>query len=343
MKILRASEDGINVIARYDKYFQNEDYEMYFNTANGFELIRGINGKPDPFALEMPALLDVGIMGHCKNNCKICYQGDEEEEHMTLKDFKFIVDQCHSHTNQIALGGRGDPNHHPYFKEIIEYCRSKQVVPNYTTSGIDLTDEQIEISRMCGAVAVSDYSKKFTYDAIKRFQNAEIKTNIHFVFTSESASKAFDFLKGHNPWKADVDLDRLNAVVFLLFKPAGKGKDHFELRPTEEQIQTFSHLAFNREEISPKVGMDSCLANHMNVPKGMEFFINTCEASRQSAYISPSMNMMPCSFIDQVFKVPLKRYNYGRNTLYAIWKLHYTFIKVRNKLHDSPKKCPLGY
>jgi hypothetical protein len=342
MKILKASENGINVIAKYDKYYSNDDYQMYFNTESGFELIRGINGKPDPFCLDMPALLDVGIMGHCKNKCDICYQGHDKENHMELDNFKFIVDQCHSHTNQIALGGRGDPNHHPNFKEIVEYCRSKQVVPNYTTSGIDLTDEQIEISKLCGAVAVSDYSKDFTYDAIRRFQTAGIKTNIHFVFTCKSAFKAFSFLKGHNPWNDNVDLDKLNAVIFLLFKPVGKGSLHEELRPSKDQLQTFSDLALNNKAIS-KVGMDSCLANHIEVPKNMEFFITTCEAARQSAYISPSMEMIPCSFMDKGYSANLQKYEFGRRTLFSVWKLFDTFQQVRKKLKLNPKKCPLGY
>jgi biotin synthase-like enzyme len=148
----------------FNKFFANKEYAIMFNTKTGFEVIQGINGKDDPFSLELPSLLDVGIMGHCVHSCPFCYQGHAEEPNMTLHNFKVIVDATKHHVNQIALGGRGDPNHHENFAEIVEYTRKNGMVPNYTTSGIDLTDEQIEISKLCGAVAVSQI---FTEQKIK--------------------------------------------------------------------------------------------------------------------------------------------------------------------------------
>jgi MoaA/NifB/PqqE/SkfB family radical SAM enzyme len=147
----------------FDKVFKNSNYEIFFASSSGLEIMRGVNGKEDPFSLYLPSLLDVGIMGHCKNKCSFCYQGHSNRPNMNIEDFKSIIDQVKHHTNQVALGGRGDPNQHENFEEIISYARKNEVVPNYTTSGIDLTDEQIEISKMCGAVAVSDYEQSYTY------------------------------------------------------------------------------------------------------------------------------------------------------------------------------------
>ena len=141
---------------KFDRRFRNDEYELLFNTENGLEVLQGINGHKDPFKLSLPSLLDVGVMGHCKNSCPFCYQGPIKQPHMKLSDFMSIIDQTCHHTNQIALGGRGDPNKHPDFGKMLEYCRKNNVVPNYTTSGIDLTDDEIELSKMCGAVAVSE-------------------------------------------------------------------------------------------------------------------------------------------------------------------------------------------
>ena len=71
---------------------------------------------------------------------------------MTLENFKSIIDQVKHHVNQVALGGRGDPNLHPQFKEFVEYAKNNGVIPNYTTSGVNLTEEQIKVSMLCGAV-----------------------------------------------------------------------------------------------------------------------------------------------------------------------------------------------
>jgi hypothetical protein len=45
----------------FNRRFKNDDYEIFFNTFTGVELTRGVNGKEDPFYLELPSLLDIGV------------------------------------------------------------------------------------------------------------------------------------------------------------------------------------------------------------------------------------------------------------------------------------------
>ena len=61
---------------------------------------------------------------------------------------------------QVALGGAGSPNEHEDFDKIVRYTREHDIIPNYTTSGIGITDEMVRITKQfCGAVACSQYSK----------------------------------------------------------------------------------------------------------------------------------------------------------------------------------------
>ena len=328
----------------FNRHFKNNDYEIFFNTFTGVELTRGVNGKDDPFYLELPSLLDVGIMGHCENKCYFCYQGHIKEANMKLEDFKNIIDQVKHHTSQVALGGRGDPNHHENFKEIVLYARENGVVPNYTTSGIGLTDEQIEISKMCGAVAVSDYGTDHTYSAIDRLIKAGVKTNIHLLFTQNTFDKCVLILYGYNPWKHKkislIDIEKLNAVIFLLFKPQGAGKDLVELIPSVYQLSVFSDLIF-KPKSKFKVGMDSCLVNHVlryvEPDPIQKQSIDTCEGARMSAYITPDMNMMPCSFADKSFGIPI-----GKQDISYIWNRSMKFKSFRKILKKKPNSCPLG-
>ena len=214
-----------------------------FNSETGFEILQGVNGNPDPFSLDFPSLLDIGIMGHCLNRCPVCYQGDDEQPHMELETFKKIIDQAKNHVTQIALGGRGDPNLHPNFGEIISYARTNGVVPNYTTSGNSLTDGQIELSKICGACAVSDYDRPFTYSAINRFIDSGIKTNIHFILSTERFERACRLLDGEDIWNGQFDISKLNAVVFLLFKPQGRSKNRYDLIPSDDQIKILLQAA----------------------------------------------------------------------------------------------------
>ena len=145
-----------------------------FDTNTGFYMRTGIldeNGKDtkiDPFMRQWPSLIDVGIMGHCINGrlglCKAagvqCYQsgGSKSLPNMSLEDFRSIVEQSRGKVFQIALGGRGDPDCHENFEDILLACRENNIVPNFTTSGIQMTAEKAAIcKKYCGAVAVSLY------------------------------------------------------------------------------------------------------------------------------------------------------------------------------------------
>jgi len=330
---------GLSVV--FHKHFINEEYEIWFNKETGLEIMRGIHGHDDPFSLILPSLLDIGIMGTCKNKCPFCYQGHENKPNMKLEDFKTIIDQVKHHVNQVALGGRGDPNKHENFYEILSYCRENNVMPNYTTSGIDLTDEEVEISKMCGAVAVSEYKQDYTYKAIQMFIDAGVKTNIHLIFSKDSFNTCIDIINGIDVWKNKVDIDKLNAVIFLLFKPQGAGKNIIELIPTNHQYKTFSEGIF-KPTCKFKVGMDSCLVNHTlqysKPSKLQRMSIDTCEGARMSAYITPDMKMMPCSFSDHSISTPIT----DASPITNIWNDSSPFNDFRKVLKRNQMACPLG-
>jgi MoaA/NifB/PqqE/SkfB family radical SAM enzyme len=333
----------------FDKTFRNDKYLLLFNTSTGLEILQGVNGHPDPFALYLPSLIDVGIMGTCVHSCPFCYQGRKKEPNMKLGHFMSIIDQVKHHTNQIALGGRGDPNKHPQFKEIVEYCRKNNVVPNYTTSGIDLTDDEIEISKLCGAVAVSDYEKDYTYDALKRFMDAGIKTNIHQIFHRGTFEKCSQIVDGFNVWlvhadgpkKSLVDIERLNAVIFLLFKPQGSGRAMLDCVPTTYHLSTFAEKVFN-PKCKFKIGMDSCMVNQvLNFTKPAELqrmSIDTCEAGRMSAYITPDMKFKPCSFEKNKDSIDLLE-----TSIEKAWTDGEIFQRYRQQLKVVGNMCPIGF
>jgi hypothetical protein len=325
----------------FTKKIKTNKYIILFNGITGVEILSGINGNEDPFVLDSPSMIDIGIMGHCLNNCEICYQGNISIPNMKLEDFKTIIDQCKDHINQVALGGKGDPNKHENFKEILEYCRKNNVVPNYTTSGNGLTDKEVEISKkFCGAIAVSSYNQDFTYTALKKFMDAKVKTNIHFVVSNQTINIALRILNGYDVWDKKVNLKKLNAVVFLLFKPQGNGEGRKDLCLTNDNVKLFADFLLN-PKAKFKIGCDSCFINKISqvreLTENEKVCVDTCEGSRMSCYISPDMRFMPCSFGDKLkYGVQITK----RNNIQNIWNKGKPFLKFRKVLEQNPMSCP---
>ena len=318
-----------------------------FNPKTGMYVRSGIydeNGKDtgiDPFQRQMPNLIDVGIMGFCEHGTSglcvksgvQCYQDglNIKNKNMSLEDFKTIVEQSKHFVFQIALGGRGDPNKHENFKEILEVCRENGIVPNYTTSGFNLTDEEIELTKkFTGAVATSWYRNKYTIEAINRFISAGCKTNIHYVLSKHSIDEAIERLENKTFPKG------INAVIFLLHKPVGLGSRGLMLDFDNEKLREFVKLV--DENTHPhKIGFDSCTVPALlNLAKNISNeSMDTCEAARWSCYIDSDMNMVPCSF-DQK-----KRWSVSlrEKTIKEIWNSE-EFDDFRNVFHNSCPDCP---
>ncbi len=333
----------------FDKYKIVDErfgFETWFDRKSGSYLRSGIldsAGKDtgaDPFMASFPHLLDIGIMGHCEHGlsgaCSLagiqCYQdgGNVALPNMSFENFKRIADQCEGRVHQFALGGRGDPDMHENFEEIVYYSRKLGIVPNITTSGYGMTSKKAKlIANYCGAAAVSYYRKEYTQKAIEMLTNEGISTNLHFVLGNNSIDEAIELLKNGKLPKG------VSRTIFLLFKPVGQGNYENILSVTDERIKVLFSL-FDDPKIVDIVGYDSC-----SVPALVHFkskidpqSFDTCEGARFSAYISADMKMMPCSFDQQ------EKYAVSLNTMSIeeIWNSR-EFDEFRTVLGNSCPDC----
>lgn len=317
-----------------------------FDTETGAYIRTGIldeNGQDtgvDPFMASFPHLIDVGVMGHCihgKTGLCVkagigCYQSGllVEQPNMTVENFRLIAEQCKGRCNQLALGGRGDPDQHEHFEELLRISRENNLVPNFTTSGYGMTPEIAkQCKQYCGAVAVSWYRSEYTLKAIEMLLDVGVKTNIHYVLGQNSIDEAIERLKNNSFPKG------INAVIFLLHKPAGQGSKANMLDVTDPRVEYFFKQVDARHPF--KVGMDSC-----NVPGAINFCKNilpesldTCEGGRYSCYIGADMVMVPCSFDqDRKYKVQLD----GDKSIEDAWNSE-PFEQFRDKMRHSCSGC----
>lgn len=295
------------------KIRKDKDFISAFDESSG-RYIRsgvfrdGVETGEDPFMASFPELLDVGIMGHCIHGASglcvkagvECYQDGlhADAPNMALRDFQEIVRQCRGNTYQIALGGCGDPDQHESFPDILECCRQAGIVPNFTTSGLGMTMDLAQLCSMrCGAVAVSWYRSSYTLRAIGLLLQAGVKTNIHYVISDRTIGEAICRLREHSFPSG------INAVVFLLHKPVGLGSQGQVLRGDDPRVTEFLSLACSGGH-GYKVGFDSCTVPGLAAYSDLvdQSSTDTCEGARWSAYISPDMKMMPCSFDNQALR-----------------------------------------
>ena len=116
---------------------------------------------------------------------------------------------------QIAFGITGVQTN-PDFIKILKYCKENGVTPNFTLSGIDLTNDiALECSKLVGAVAVSAYqqNKNVCYDTIKKFIELGVsQTNMHLLIAEENLDFVYEVIEDS---KIDKRLKNLNAIVLL--------------------------------------------------------------------------------------------------------------------------------
>lgn len=329
---------------------KENNFISFFNNETGAYMRTGVletkDGKVidtgvDPFMTNFPELIDIGIMARCINGesgkCTVqCYQnavGRNNKQNMSLKEYTRLIKQCVGKTYQVALGGAGDVDTHENFEEILKVTREHNIVPNFTTSGIAMTERKAKIcKKYTGAIAVSEYHQPHTEKAIKLLIEAGNRVNLHYVLGNDSIDEAIRRLK-EDDW-----YEGINAVVFLLHKPIGLGCKNNVLDVNNPKVQEFySTVDEAMGNISVQIGFDSC-----NVPaiinfnkKVEEASIDTCEAARWSMYITPESLAIPCSFDNQQKRWAV---NLKENTIQDAWDSD-LFNSFRDSFRKSCGSC----
>jgi sulfatase maturation enzyme AslB (radical SAM superfamily) len=287
------------------KLFVSSEYNYSFNKKNGYFEKWGSNRSEDPDTSPFPEILDIELStsSTCSSNCNYCYKNngnkEQQNKNMTLEVYKNLLDKFliygdASFVTQIAFG-ICDINTNPDFFPIMEYTKSKGIIPNYTTNGNQVTEEIAKKTKeLCGAVAVSIHSKN-SYDAIKKYVDAGIKqVNIHFMLAEETFIEAYKLL--HDILN-DSKLKGINALVFLQCKEKGKAKGIYH---SIKDLDKFKLLIADCEKSGINYGMDSCSAsNYLKITNGKnKDYVECCESTISSFYINVDGIGFPCSFAE---------------------------------------------
>ena len=322
------------------RFCESSTYNYIYNKESGFFLRWGENFDDDPqWSPSGPEIMDLEISTvPCQHSklCKHCYKDNTGSgENMSLETFKVILSKMPS-CMQIAFG-LTDIDSNPDFIPIMEHCRLKGVVPNYTTSGYKV-DENLaqKTAQICGAVAVSTYPHNLVeaYEAIKLYLDAGMKqVNIHLLYHRDNMDFCRSVLdNGRN--------EEVNAIVLLAAKPVGRGSN---LVPaTRDQFDSLVNHCM-QEDIP--LGFDSCSApsferwvkNSAMPPEQISRLImcsDRCEAGCFSLYCNVRGEISPCSFTDRGDGISLLDH-----TLEEIWN-DGGMNAWRKNLWKNKRYCP---
>lgn len=287
------------------KVFRSSDCNFNFNKVTGQMITWGRELADDPVTAPFPFILDIEVGEICKgpNNrpCGFCYKANTANKgrNMTLAQFQNIIDKMPWLT-QIALGADAHGTTNPDMFPMMEYARSKGIIPNLTIA--DISDEVADkLVKVAGAVAVSVYKHAgvdVAYDSIKKLTDRGMEqVNIHIMLSAQTYDHVKRVLADT---KTDPRLAKLNAVVILGLKQKGRGVK-FDV-VTREQYRDLVDMCLEQEI---PFGFDSCSAPaFIESVRGHAKFdmfkqmAEDCESTLFSSYIGVDGCFYPCSFTE---------------------------------------------
>ena len=291
------------------------DYHFLADSKTGTTFRWGKTFDDDPLFAPVPELADISISNRCHKGCGFCYrQSTGDGALMSLKDYCDVLDSMNSpeygNVFQVALGG-GEPLEHPDFMEIINETVKRGIVPNFTTNGALLTESLLDdIRGKVGALAIS-ISDVEEIIRLKDILSASlrIKVNLHYILSRRSVEQAIDIVRG----KYDHLLDSINAVIFLTYKPAGRGSANDVLMAGKE-LSEFLHCIKHPQTMC-RIGFDACFVPMiLSQDQTLSNYVDFCEGGFFSVYINEKKEVSPCSFSNGKDAYSLDEYDF-----YDIW------------------------
>ena len=311
------------------------DYHFLADPETGITFRWGKTFDDNPLFAPVPELADISISNRCTKGCSFCYKDSVPDgKLMTVNEYCQVLDSMNSSENgtvfQVAIGG-GEPLEHPGFLEMVEETAKRGIVLNFTTNGLLLTPAVFAaIKGKVGAMAISAANIGELKRVIPLLKDCKgVRVNIHFILSNESVQEAIGIVNGEQNYL----FAGINAVVFLTYKPAGRGANNAMLRDVS-RIDEFIK-AIKSPKISCKIGFDACfvpmlMRNHA-VRKEL---VDVCEGGFFSVYIDEYMRVSPCSFSGGKDSYSLKEYGF-----YDIWLNKLQSYRDRVKKNNCQNDC----
>ena len=322
---LELDEEAFAVLARFaHDGMRPEDASAAHFLTEVQETIAGLDGRPFRLVgeemlipgapvpvLSAPTLVDFQITNKCFLDCPHCYADSTGAgAHGAMEDIELALDQiAEVGVFQLAIGG-GEPLLHPRIGDILARCHELGIVPNLTTSGLNLNERTLDLlARYCGAVGVSLEGVGEDFDGYRktgfaRFERILAKLREYGVpIVLQVALNVEIFSRLEAITEYCMRQEDLYGVIFLAYKPVGRGALFGETLASlpHRQVHEGLNAAFETLSQVTRVGFDCCLTPAVTgIDAGYDShaaeYLEGCSALRTSIGLSYTLDVMPCTF-----------------------------------------------
>jgi hypothetical protein len=303
---------SLNLVSRKDPLY---GYWTLFNRDTGDKIRLILSDKQEEITKSFsPELVDIKITDYCDKRCSFCYQGSTEEgQHGNTNYINQVIYMLEKNqVFEVALGG-GEPTLHPDFEKILQTCRWKHIVPNFTTKTLDwLKDDnrRNKILSLIGGFAYSVSCEREVrelgfllekYDVNKKRVQIQI---IDGVVGEWSFSRIIKECSYHNL-----------TLTILGFKPTGRGKTFYGCSRDPHKYDWISLIKKARENGDyVTIGVDTLMVQEYRdefEKEGIDEIFFTHREGKFSCYIdSVKQEMGPSSYApDEMTPLPEKNLN----------------------------------
>ena len=244
------------------------------------------------------------ITTRCNLFCKGCYNtiASDEKCDIDFEKAKRIIDNLSEmKVFSVSFGG-GEPTLHPQLFEIAQYARSKNVLPNITTNGVNMTADMAKKMKVFGNVHLSLHAMKdkaHLENAVKLLKRVGVKQiGLNLLLSAETINNIESIFK----WARSLGFHK---VLCLRYKFTGKNKNITDLAIDESYCKTFEDIMRFGRKYRIKVMADCSalqeFAGYNRISEKLLYYFDTNGCQGGNAYIAITADgkVKPCSFWEE--------------------------------------------
>lgn len=270
---------------------------VWFN----LKTIRLGSGEVKQLPPDKSEFYDVSLGTTCNLECKFCYAGAKKSG----RNFSNVCEKAkmffgsmdeNSRATQIAIGSGGEGTIHPDFIEFIKTIYDLNIVPNYTTNGITIAEDNEYSKKLleatekyCGGVAVSANSFSENIDriwrkAVEKLSKIDVYINLHIIISDKnSVDRFYDIYKEYE--------EIIHTFVLLPIMPEGRSNQSCNK-------ETFRYFVDKWDDITDKskVAFGANFYPYLKEQEEIKCYLYEPESFSKNLILDDNIVITPSSF-----------------------------------------------